>query len=112
MATVDSIAVQVRADDKLVDVRAKPAVRPIVTELQAANPPAATSMQSSVVATLTTWLRWNETYERVMSAMFGQRSNWQQLQETLDQADELRRNARILTEQLLAEISRAPSAES
>jgi hypothetical protein len=50
---------------------------------------------------LSLWVRWNEVYQQVTAAMFDQRQNLEQLQQTMDLADELRRQAVRLTQELL-----------
>jgi hypothetical protein len=50
---------------------------------------------------LSMWLRWNAAYELLTSKMFEKRQNLEELQRTLDLADEMRRSAVELTQKLL-----------
>ena len=64
---------------------------------------AAESRQALAEEALAAWQRWNAVYEQVTAAMFDRSANLQELQNTLDLADEMRRNAVRLTKQLLGE---------
>ena len=64
----------------------------------ATSPPADTSLAEQA---LLMWLRWNAAYELLTSKMFEQRQNLEELQHTLDLADELRRSAVQLTQKIL-----------
>jgi hypothetical protein len=53
---------------------------------------------------LNLWLRWNAVYENVTTAMFERRLNQQQLQESMDLADQLRQKAVQLTQELVGPV--------
>jgi hypothetical protein len=89
MATVESIAEQLPVENELNASRSGTSATPAEDRLALAE------------EALATWLRWNTIYEQVTAAMFDQRSNIQQMRETLDLADELRRKAVSLTQKLL-----------
>ncbi len=65
------------------------------------EPAYADDYRSRANAALSLWLRWNEVYEQVTKAMFDQRRDLAQLQQTMDLADELRRQAVAMTQELL-----------
>jgi hypothetical protein len=90
MATVESTAVPLTAE------KTPHYLRPDAN--QATEP-----RQAKAEEALAMWLRWNSVYEQVTAAMFEQRSNLQQLHEMLDLADEVRRNAVSLTQELLGQ---------
>ena len=50
---------------------------------------------------LALWLKWNDVFEKATAAMFERRLNLQQLHDSMDQADELRRKAVQLSQELL-----------
>ena len=88
MATVESMAVPTTTEKMPHDLR------PVAN--QATEP-----RQAKAEEALAMWLRWNSVYEQVTAAMFEQRSNLQQLHEMLDLADDVRRKAVRLTQELL-----------
>jgi hypothetical protein len=91
MATVESIAKQLPAESGL------------SAACSASSAAPQDARQALAEEALAAWLCWNTIYEQVTAAMFDQRSNLQQMQETLDLADELRRKAVSLTQKLLGE---------
>ena len=91
MATVESMAVPTTNAGKMPqDLRPN------------ANQAASEPRQAMAEEALAMWLRWNSVYEQVTTAMFEQRSNLQQLHEMLDLADDVRRKAVSLTQELLS----------
>ena len=50
---------------------------------------------------LVSWLRWNEAYERVSTAMYDSQNDPRQLESLMDQMDRLRRRAIKLSHELL-----------
>jgi len=122
MATVECTAVGSAGEKNPVELRAEPALASDSEEgsrrntaraerggqvsegLQGARElPAAESRPALAEEALAAWLRWNEVYEQVTAAMFERKANLQELQNTLDLADEMRRNAVQLTKELLGE---------
>jgi hypothetical protein len=91
MASVESITLQLPAESGLNASRSVTSAMPAEGRLALAE------------EALATWLRWNAVYEQVTGAMFDQRSNLQQMRETFDLADELRRKAVALAQKLLGE---------
>jgi hypothetical protein len=88
MPTVESITEQLPAENELNASRSGTSATPADERLALAE------------EALATWLRWNTIYEQVTAAMFDQRTGLEQMRETLDLADELRRKAVSLTQKL------------
>jgi hypothetical protein len=63
--------------------------------------PKAGADQARAVEILNLWLRWNAVYENVTAAMFERRLSQQELQESMDLADQLRQKAIQATQELL-----------
>lgn len=50
---------------------------------------------------LVLWLRWNEAYERVTEQMYQPGTSQESLQDTMDQVEDLRRQAISLSQEML-----------
>jgi hypothetical protein len=48
------------------------------------------------------WLSWNSTYEKVTQRMYQDNKNPEKLQALMDEMDQLRRRAVVLSEELIA----------
>jgi hypothetical protein len=89
MSTAETIS-QHAAVDKSAPDRAQTSPEPVDGDFPA-----------QALEILNLWLRWNAVYENVTAAMFERRVSQEQLQESMDLADELRRKAIQLTQELL-----------
>ena len=63
--------------------------------------PSSDPFRTRAAEAIALWLRWNDVFEKATAAMFERRLNLQQLHESMDQADELRRKAVQLSQDLL-----------